>query len=299
MSRWFKIWLLSSLLLGCSPEHRQTEAQWTGSPDFDRPSETTPPYPDQFLGGFGGGEEPVPTLDGQPLDHVFVFVHGNSKTAAVMYGYRDYFRARGYNDSALWGLSWCGEYSDSWREILTAENSTDLQVFLEAIAGYTGATEARVVAHSQGGLLVKDLLLNHQPRGIQVTRLTMIASPHGDKTSATDAGAAACLFSYNRSARFCKQEFGDSEQAVAFRDSRVIADPLVEKVQVIFSGGTSDERYYTENNLGQLADVRYSPRDNIASPDWTGEIVLSGHKHQDHTELKDQNISEVFSFLAD
>lgn len=295
------MFLVFAVSMGAWSAHAaQTEASWTGAADFIPPYETTPGYEDQQLGGWGGDEaDHVPRRYGQALDHVYVFVHGNYKTASDWDGHRAYFLDQGFNQSALWALSWCGDQHDAWYDILTGENATDLTVFLEEVASYTGVSNVRIVAHSQGGLLAKDMLFGHPPAGVTVTRISFIACPHGDKTSSDDAGAAACLFSYNETRPFCALEFGASAQAIAWRDERVLADPAVEQIQVVYSGTTSDDRFYTVDIFGVEADVRFSPRDNLVDPGWAGSIQYAQHGDQDHTQLREDNIAEVFAFITD
>jgi pimeloyl-ACP methyl ester carboxylesterase len=277
----------------------QTEAPWTGAADFQRPYETTPGYTSQRIGGWGGDrKDHTPRRNGIAIDYVIVLVHGNSCTADYWASYRAFFQDRGFNDSALWALSWCGEEHDKKYDILSGNNGTDLEVFLEAVTHYTGVNKVRLVTHSQGTSVAKDMLYEHVPTGLEVTHMTTIAGGHGDKTSAVDGGVAGCLFATYRNVPLCSQEFGDSQQAVTWRDDRVITDPRVRRVQVIYSGTTSDARFYETNIFGDVADVRYSARDNIAGPGWPGRIEYSQHGNQSHAELKDSNISEVFDFIA-
>lgn len=275
----------------------QTEAPWSGAADFTPPYETTPGYETMHLGGWGGDElDHSPRRYGAALSYVFVFVHGNSSDASVWDAYQAFFRDRGFNDSALWAISWTGAVPrDWWWNQSTEGNSTDLTVFLEAVSAYTGVSNVRIVAHSQGGPLTKDMLFEHRPAGVNVARLTIIAGPNGDKTSAVDAGVAICLDPAFESLAWCTSEFGATTGAQAWRDARVIADPGLTAIQVIYSGTESDDSYY----LNAAEDVRFSPRDNVADVAWAGSLVYSQHGDQDHRELRDLNIAEVFGFISD
>ncbi len=274
----------------------QTEAGWTGALDFIVPFETTPDYEGQRLGGWGGDAgDHQPRRYDQAIDHVLVFVHGNSRDAADWDDYRVYFRDRGFNDSALWALSWCGGKPDLWYDIFTEGNSTDLTVFLEAVAAYTGVAKARLVVHSQGGSMIKDVLYEHPPAGVMTTHLSSIAVPNGDKSSAQDAGAAICLNWLWEGNAWCTQEFGATVAAQDWRDARVLADPALAAIQVIYAGSITDASFYLNAN----EDVRFSPRDNMVSTAWSGQIEYSQHADQDHRQLRYLNIGEVFDFITD
>src|SRR6185503_12451632 len=55
------------------------------------------------VGGFGG------IRPRYPLKHVpVIFVHGNNVDAADWYPVRDDFRAKGWTDQELWGISYAG-----------------------------------------------------------------------------------------------------------------------------------------------------------------------------------------------
>jgi pimeloyl-ACP methyl ester carboxylesterase len=293
-----RLLLVVSIVVAAGPAlAAQTEAAWTGAADFTPPNETTPGYESMRLGGWGGDAlDHTPRQAGIALDHVYVFVHGNSGDASLWEGYRTFFRDRGFNDSALWAVSWTGGFPrDWWWDQLTEGNSTDLTAFLEAVAVYTGTSKARIVGHSQGTSLTRDMLFEHRPANVTVTRFTNIAGPNGDKTSAIDAGAAVCLDPLYAGVVWCTQEFGPATGPRSWRDARVIADASLTDVLVIYSGTTSDYAFY--RSVDQ--DTRYSPRDNVVAGAWPGNLTSSQHGDQTHMELLNLNAAEVFAFMTD
>lgn len=292
--------MLSLVLLwfaGCAGPVKQDA--WQGAPDFPWIEDGTPGYEGIRIGGFGGdASDHTPRLDGAPIDHVFVFVHGNSSDSSVFDAYREAFLARGYNRSALWAPDWCGQGYQPWWDILTAQNTEDLRRFIEAVAAYTGTDEIRLVAHSQGGLLVKDLLYAHRPAGVRLSRISLVAVPNGDKTSGRDAGAAACLFQANRDLALCASELGESPAARAWRDDRVIRDPEIEALQAVYAGSPADRRLYSVDAHGIVADVRWAARDNLHAASWNGTIELVQRPDQGHRQLLDDNIPAVLAFIT-
>jgi pimeloyl-ACP methyl ester carboxylesterase len=289
----------SMLILGSlpSPAHAaQTQAPWTGAADFVSPYEQTPGYQGQRLGGWGGdADDHVPRRYGDPIDHVILFVHGNQSSAANWDDYRAYFQEQGFNDSALWAPSYLGDKHDTGTDVLIEKNAEDLRVFIEAVVAYTGVSKVRIVAHSLGTMVTKDMLYEHRPRGAVVTHYATIAGPHGDKTGRYNIAVIFCRSLNYRNTPACSKELGNSATAIAWRDARVIRDPALEQILVLFSASTTDIFYWSF----LYGDARFSPRDNIVGPSWPGEIAYSQHPDQDHVQLKQLNLVEVFDFLTD
>ncbi len=127
------------------------------------------------LGGFGGATGSAPSH--APV----IFVHGNTGDACNWKLVRDDFRAAGWNDQALWALSYNGIGSglgdaparpdprcaeeraaaggDGTRHITSNEaNIADLQAFIQAVRLYTGSARFSLVAHSLGVTLARRTL---------------------------------------------------------------------------------------------------------------------------------------------
>jgi len=133
------------------------------------------------LGGFGGVHR------GAPLHHVpVIFVHGNNVDAADWYPVRDDFRAAGWSDQELWGLSYNGSESDYGAALFRPNpeeieehaatpgggataaiteddvNVPDLYDFIRAVRAYTGLRRFSIVAHSLGVTLARKTLKVHR-----------------------------------------------------------------------------------------------------------------------------------------
>lgn len=127
------------------------------------------------LGGFGG--DPTKTRVHVPV----IFVHGNNVDAADWYPVRDDFRAAGWNDQELWGLSYNGlggsqgsallrgnperdaehrEKGEDFNPHVTSNeiNVEDLYDFIRAVRHYTGSAKFSIVAHSLGVTIARRTL---------------------------------------------------------------------------------------------------------------------------------------------
>jgi pimeloyl-ACP methyl ester carboxylesterase len=131
------------------------------------------------IGGFGGIRR------GAPLRHVpVVFVHGNNVDAADWYPVRDDFRAAGWTDQELWGLSYGGlggangtalhrdnperdsehaAQGDNHTTYITEDdvNVADLYTFVRAVQSYTGSQKVMLVGHSLGVTLARETMRLH------------------------------------------------------------------------------------------------------------------------------------------
>jgi pimeloyl-ACP methyl ester carboxylesterase len=131
------------------------------------------------LGGFGGFHR------GAPLRHVpIVFVHGNNVDAADWYPVRDDFRAAGWTDQELWGVSYGGhggangtalhrdnperdkehaDEGDDHSTYITEDdvNVPDLYAFIKAVQAYTGSQQVMLVGHSLGVTLARETMRLH------------------------------------------------------------------------------------------------------------------------------------------
>ncbi|HVL89911.1 MAG TPA: alpha/beta fold hydrolase [Actinomycetota bacterium] len=131
------------------------------------------------LGGFGGIRQ------GAPLKHVpVIFVHGNNVDHADWYHVRDDFKAAGWTDQELWGLSYNGVGNDNGNTPsrdnpagraeraemggdgiarITANdvNVPDLHAFVTAVRAYTGSKKFTIVAHSLGVTVARKMLKVH------------------------------------------------------------------------------------------------------------------------------------------
>ena len=128
------------------------------------------------LGGFGG------TVAGDRPGHVpVIFVHGNQVDACDWYPVRDAFRAAGWSDQALWGLSYNGLGNNNGAALLTPNpdcqaehaelgndgqsritsndvNVPDLYDFVLAVRAYTGSARFSLVGHSLGVTVARKML---------------------------------------------------------------------------------------------------------------------------------------------
>ena len=144
-------------------------------PDFTPPRDSEHGYP---LGGFGGGAGAEPS-------HVpVIFVHGNTGDACGWRLVRDDFRAAGWNDQALWALSYNGvgagranaparpdprcaaeqaaQGGDGTPHVTSNDiNVPDLHAFILAVRDYTGSDHFSLVGHSLGVTLARRTLQQH------------------------------------------------------------------------------------------------------------------------------------------
>ena len=130
------------------------------------------------LGGFGGIRKRA------PFSHVpLIMVHGNNVDHADWYPVRDDFKAAGWTDQELWGLSYNGlgaangsgtrpnperdaEHTElGWdgnaRVTSNDVNVPDLYDFILAVREYTGSPRFSIVAHSLGVTLARKTLQRH------------------------------------------------------------------------------------------------------------------------------------------
>ncbi len=130
------------------------------------------------VGGFGGIRR------GFPLKHVpVIFVHGNNVDAADWYPVRNDFRAAGWTDQELWGLSYAGfggpngtalfttnperdadHANDDHSTYITEDdvNVPDLYAFIRMVQAYTGSRRIVLVGHSLGVTLARETLRVHR-----------------------------------------------------------------------------------------------------------------------------------------
>ena len=130
------------------------------------------------IGGFGGVQK------GLKPNHVpVIFVHGNNVDHADWYPVRDAFKAAGWSDQALWGLSYNGlggngamittanperdaEHTEMGYDGRTRVTSNDVNVpdlyqFILAVRAYTGVKKFSLVGHSLGVTLARKTLKVH------------------------------------------------------------------------------------------------------------------------------------------
>ncbi|HEX9696876.1 MAG TPA: hypothetical protein VGB64_11270 [Actinomycetota bacterium] len=132
------------------------------------------------LGGFGG------IRNGAPRAHIpVIFVHGNNVDHADWYLVRDDFKAAGWTDQELWGLSYNGVGNDNGNSPsrdnpdgsaertemggdgiarITANdvNVPDMVAFIRAVREYTGSAKFSIVAHSLGVTVARKTLKVHR-----------------------------------------------------------------------------------------------------------------------------------------
>jgi pimeloyl-ACP methyl ester carboxylesterase len=150
------------------------------------------------VGGFGG------IRPGYPLRHLpVIFVHGNNVDAADWYPVRDDFRAAGWSDQELWGLSYGGlggsngtalftknpqrdqehkAQGDNHTTYITEDdvNVPDLFRFIRMVQAYTGSRRFVIVGHSLGVTLARKTLLVHKELRKDLVAFVSIAGPnHG------------------------------------------------------------------------------------------------------------------------
>jgi hypothetical protein len=145
------------------------------------------------LGGFGG------VARGAPLHHApVVFVHGNNVDGADWYSVRDLFRAAGWTDQELWGLSYNGlggnngvgvrnqnqaaidEHQQMGWDGQTRITNNDVNVgdlydFITAVQSYTGSRRFSLVTHSLGVTLARKTLKVHPELRADVVAFVGIA----------------------------------------------------------------------------------------------------------------------------
>ena len=139
------------------------------------------------VGGFGG-ETRGKKLNFNPI----VFVHGNGVDATFWdiatevppstLNVRNYFRARGYSDQELWGLSYNGSGCSNTVTCGTANdiNVPDVYGFIEAVRAYTGSKKVDVVAHSLGVTVVRKAMKLHPELLGEIEDIVLIAGAnHG------------------------------------------------------------------------------------------------------------------------
>jgi pimeloyl-ACP methyl ester carboxylesterase len=137
--------------------------------------------------GFGSGEGPVAHT---PV----IFLHGNNDTPfptacnplfGHLHDFAEYFLARGYRPSELWGLGYQGDQCDliadqtirSSTSHTSAASVPDLRAFVRAVLDYTGAERVDIVAHSLGGTVAREWLRQDRAYGL-VRALVSVAGPH-------------------------------------------------------------------------------------------------------------------------
>lgn len=131
------------------------------------------------IGGFGG------ITAHAPRKHVpVIFVHGNTTDHTTWYPAIDQFKAAGWTDQELWGLSYNGlsgngaaayftpnprqqeEHAEMGQQGSTPNTSNEVNVadlyqFITTVRDYTGSEEFSIVAHSLGVTLARRTLQLH------------------------------------------------------------------------------------------------------------------------------------------
>jgi triacylglycerol esterase/lipase EstA (alpha/beta hydrolase family) len=130
------------------------------------------------IGGFGGIRRRA------PFSHVpVILVHGNNVDHADWYPVRDDFKAAGWTDQELWGLSYNGlgaangsgtrenperdaehlelGWDGNARVTSNDVNVPDLYDFIMAVRAYTGSARFSIAAHSLGVTLARKTLKVH------------------------------------------------------------------------------------------------------------------------------------------
>jgi triacylglycerol lipase len=166
------------------------------------------------LGGFGG------KAAGAPRTHVpVIFVHGNNVDAADWYSVLDEFRAAGWTDQELYGLSYNGlggnngvgvenqnqaaidehqqmGWDGQTRITNNDANVADLYDFIAAVRAYTGSSKFSIVSHSLGVTVArKTLKLHSELRADLVAFVGIAGGNHG--TSFCPPGSQDQLVSCN------------------------------------------------------------------------------------------------------
>lgn len=182
MKRWVAavalLFLLNTQPVKAEPPHQapQGPAKVRFAPGFPSLVDHEWNFP---LGGFGG-VAPNAARKHFPV----IFVHGNNVDHADWYVVRDDFRAAGWNDQELWGLSYNGLGSNNgaalhrmqperdaehvemgWDGLVrvtnNAVNVADLYDFVMAVRAYTGSAKFSVVSHSLGVTVARKMLKDH------------------------------------------------------------------------------------------------------------------------------------------
>ena len=150
------------------------------------------------IGGFGG------LHPGAPRRHIpVIFVHGNNVDASDWYPVRDDFRAAGWTDQELWGLSYGGQggtngtalhrtnperdsehaaMGDKHTTYITEDdvNVADLYRFIRVVQRYTGSRQFALVGHSLGVTLARETLRVHpELRGDLAAFVGIAGANHG------------------------------------------------------------------------------------------------------------------------
>ena len=125
------------------------------------------------IGGFGGISKGK-AIAFNPV----IFVHGNAYdaefwnidpedvaagSAATTVNVRRFFRAAGYTDQEIWGLSYNGVGCKNTATCGSANdvNVPDLFAFIQAVRAYTGAAHIDIVGHSLGVTIVRKTVKAH------------------------------------------------------------------------------------------------------------------------------------------
>ncbi len=205
------------------------------------------------LGGFGGIRQSPPRA------HVpVIFVHGNNTDHGDWYPVRDAFRAAGWSDQELWGLSLNGLGSNYSHALLTPNleafnertamgwdgasrvtandvNIEDLYDFVKAVRTYTGSSRFSLVGHSLGVTVARKMLKDHQDlRSDLVAFVGIAGGNHG--TSFCPPGSESTLHSCDEIAAdtdwltdlngpYGSDETYGPAQWMTVRDGTGVADP--------------------------------------------------------------------------
>lgn len=170
------------------------------------------------IGGFGGLQQ------GAQLQRIpVIFVHGNTTDHADWYVVRDDFRAGGWSDQELWGLSYNGIGSNSGSSPLRSQpeasaersesggdgqsrstnndlNVIDLLHFIRAVQDYTGSACFSLVGHSLGVTLArKTLHIYPELKPYLVAFVGIAGANHG--TSLCPPGSESAVVSCDEIAR--------------------------------------------------------------------------------------------------
>lgn len=166
------------------------------------------------LGGFGGIKK------GMPVKHSpVIFLHGNNVDHVDWYLVRDDFKAAGWTDQELWGLSYNGlgndEGNTSTRDNAEGKaehaqmggdgigritnndvNVADVYRFIQAVRAYTGSTSFTLVSHSLGVTLARKTLKAHpELRNDLVAFVGIAGGNHG--TSLCPPGSETTVYACN------------------------------------------------------------------------------------------------------
>jgi len=107
------------------------------------------------LPSFGGRSSPGDKLKNDPV----IFIHGNADTAAGWDKSVEYFKAHGYSESELYGMTWGpGDPMQAWAQTHSKEYEQEVRAFIQAVKDYTGAKKVDIVAHSMGVTLARKAL---------------------------------------------------------------------------------------------------------------------------------------------